>query len=314
MRLPSGALFISEDPQNAKLARLRKAEHIDAVVAPFKTDLDKLTALARWTSAQFPETTPFPHYPAWNASVILKKIRSGKTGGFCAQYAFVFGQCAQSLGYSVRYWSIASRTDPAGHFLPEVYLPSEARWIAFEPMRGVRYIDDQNRPLGVFDLHQYAVGIREGPVLEWPTHRASTPNNIALFYGLAYQLRNNFLTLAAHVAVKNSAEGPELFFSPYRLRYLDSVNKNQPWPGDSYVSSDPRDFVFPFDTRHYEHRTCWTAVGFFRDLSPQSQGHVLRIRMPQNLFASIMRDLIADPAFVELKCEIYFPLKSRPVI
>src|SRR5262245_38060043 len=90
-RLPSG-MFVAEDSQHPRLKQYLEHEHLDQVIKPHKSDLDQILALAKWTSQQWTAGTPFPHYPPWDAQVILDRIRRGKTGGFCAQYAFVFGQ------------------------------------------------------------------------------------------------------------------------------------------------------------------------------------------------------------------------------
>src|SRR5579863_10541974 len=116
-RLPAGDIFIFEDPQHPQLQKLREEEKIDAIVRPYQTDLEKILALAKWTSQLFPGTSPFPHYPPWNAREILRRIRSHETGGFCAQYTIIFGQACQSLGYQVRYVDLSSPRDHNGHFV-----------------------------------------------------------------------------------------------------------------------------------------------------------------------------------------------------
>src|SRR5690242_14151594 len=111
-RTPSGGLFIEEDFQNPKLQEYRRAEHLDDVVKPYKSDLERILALAKWTSKQWAASSPLPNYPPWDGSVILDRIRRGVTGGFCAQYAFVFGQACQSFGYIVRYLDLSSPESP----------------------------------------------------------------------------------------------------------------------------------------------------------------------------------------------------------
>src|SRR5579864_114815 len=82
-RMPSGPIFIAEDPLNPKLQEYRRSEHLDRIVEPHKTDFKKVLALAEWASRQFVASTPFPHYPPWDAQVILHRIRRGQTGGYC---------------------------------------------------------------------------------------------------------------------------------------------------------------------------------------------------------------------------------------
>jgi hypothetical protein len=107
-------------------------------------------------------------------------IRAGETGGFCAQYALVFGQSCQSLGYQVRYCDLASAGGENSHFVPEVYLPSLHRWVVFEPQFGHSYMNEQGAPLGVLDLHEIAIGLRAGRVFAAPGGEPVLPEGQAL--------------------------------------------------------------------------------------------------------------------------------------
>ena len=136
-RLASGRLFLMEDFNNSELQNLRRREHLDSVVRPSAGDIENLLALAQWTSKLFPASTPFPNYPPFNALRTLEMIRKKMTGGFCAQYAYIFGQASQSFGFTPSY-ALGSPIDKLtdGHVLTEVYVPSLKKWVAFDAQYG----------------------------------------------------------------------------------------------------------------------------------------------------------------------------------
>jgi hypothetical protein len=251
-RIPSGQVFLAEDPQYPELQAYATREHIHDVVRPHKTDMGKLLALCQWASKAFPNTNPFPNYPPWNASTILDWIRKGKTGGFCAQYAFVFGQACQSLGYFPRYYDVAAPENMSGHFTVSVYVPSLQRWIIFEPTWGTYYVDARSVPLGMLDLHAYAVGVKKGSIYEMPSHQLVTRERIRLFYYFRYYLRNNFLSEPVYVARPNGG----WVFEPYRLAWIDNFTNMSSDRIDAIPTSDPSDLNYQIDLTQ-PHREIW---------------------------------------------------------
>lgn len=215
-RLPSGLIFLTEDPIHPELQRFRKQEGIDQVVGSGGDELVRLQALAKWTSRLFPATTPFPDYPPWDAAESLRSIRDGETGGFCAQYALIFGQGCQSLGYQVRYSDLASADLQHSHFVPEVYLPSRRRWVVFEPQFGFSYTDEQGTPLGVLDLNEIQLGHRAGKVFKAPGGDPVPRGGIGLFHHYRYYQRNNFLSVPAYYTIQVVSGGIQWLFETYR--------------------------------------------------------------------------------------------------
>ena len=124
------------------LAEYRKSEHLDSVISGCKTDFDTAVKLMHWARSQWEPGRPSP-YPPINAMEILKRIRNGETGGFCAQYCFVFVQAMQSIGYKARYVSLN------GHEVSEVFLPSMNRWVCFDPLYDSYYVNENKFPLSV---------------------------------------------------------------------------------------------------------------------------------------------------------------------
>jgi hypothetical protein len=247
LRLPSGHVMLMEHPDHPRLQALRRREEIDRVVADAPDELGRLLALARYTSQLFPATSPFPHYPPWDGLALLDAIRAGRTGGFCAQYAHVFGQFCQSLGYAVRYVDLASKGLDSTHFVTEAYLPSLRRWVAFEPQFGHGYVDAAGAPLGALELHRRAVGARRGPVYELSPDGRRLTDRYRLFHHFRYYLRNNFLSAPVRAAVKEHPGGRQYLFEPYRLKWEDRHTLVAAESNPSLASSDPADFEFEPD-------------------------------------------------------------------
>ena len=111
---------------------------------------------------------PFRIIRPGTARSFSDRIRRGKTGGFCAQYAFVFGEACLSAGYIPRYLDLASPENPGGHFTTEVYVPSLKKWVVFEAEWGFYYVDAHGNPLSALDLHDWATGVRKDPYREVP--------------------------------------------------------------------------------------------------------------------------------------------------
>jgi len=303
-RLPSGPLFVSEDPSHPRLARLRRQEKIDFLLKDAHADLDRLLRLTQWTSQQFPSSTPFPNYPPWDAIKILDRIRNKKTGGYCAQYAFVFGQACQSLGYTIRYIGVRSRADKGGHALIEVYVPSLAKWIAFEPQLGHYYVDPQGVPLSILDLHRYAVGEKRGRLFKHPSRQPMDKNWLALFYHFKFLLRNNFLSVPVYHAYRQHADGSELLFEGYVLRWLDGYTAGVREAVPSLTSSRVEDFDFTMDLRpdHAETRWCWTLGEFASFASTMVPAKPYRLKLPSWLLTRIVeQEFVQDARFKPLR-------------
>jgi hypothetical protein len=298
-RLPSGPIFLAEDPQNPDLQAFARQERLADVVRPYKTDMERIVALCKWASKTFPDSTPFPNYPPWNASTILDWIRKGKTGGYCGQYGFVFGQACQSQGYLVRYVDVASPENNSGHFTVQVYVPSLNRWIVFEPTWGTYYVDETGNPLSMMDLHEFAVGKRKGKVLEWPTLKSVPEDRLHLFYFFRYYLRNNFLTVPVFARQYSDA----WVFEQYRLAWIDSYTAT---PKNSYQaipSDNLNDFRFRIDPDHPA-KEIWVKerMQFINTLSSTPPLQMVKVHIPQDALTQLVRTVfVRDPSFHRLK-------------
>jgi hypothetical protein len=297
-RLPSGEIFLAEDPQNPDLQAFAKREHIADVIRPYHTDMEKLYALDVWASKTFPNSNPFPNYPPWNASVILDWIRQGKTGGFCGQYAFVMGQAAQSQGYFPRYVDVASQDNNSGHFTIQIYVPSLRKWVVFEPTWGTYYVDQAGQPLGMMDLHEYATGMRKGKVLEYPSLKPVTAERLHLFYFFRYYLRNNFVSIPVYAR----ADHGTWWFEQYRLAWIDTFTNNSLNATQAIASSNPADFKYVIDVSHPHEVWCKSRIEFIQTISTIPPLKIVKVHMPYRaLYRLVKLVFVNDPQFHRLR-------------
>jgi len=284
-RLPSGLIFLMEDSRHPALQHLRQQEGIDRVVASPGDELVRLQALAKWTSQLFPATTPFPDYPPWDAAELLRQIRAGETGGFCAQYAFVFGQSCQSLGYQVRYCDLASADRETSHLVPEVYLPSRRKWVVFEPQFGFSYSDEQGTPLGVLDLHEIQVGLRAGRVVEAPGGEPVFPEKSGLFRHYRYYQRNNFLSVPSFYTVQVVSGGLQWLFEHYR-----PVCKPRDAGGEAGGRAD---FDFTPAVGEATRTMAFSADSFLAAVCGEELGRVIRIKAPARVLDDVVKRMLS---------------------
>jgi hypothetical protein len=134
------------DPQEV-LQPLRLEERLDDVVAGATSDREAFRRLMDWTGDQWRLGTPNP-YPPPDARIILRDIRSGFTGGFCAQYCFVLIQSIQSFGVPARMVTIT------GHEVVEAWLRDERRWVMLDPTYRAQVVDEHDRPLAAIEIRR----------------------------------------------------------------------------------------------------------------------------------------------------------------
>jgi len=124
--------FIYEHWMEEKLTELRKQEGLEGLRKGCPSEFELFLRLCDWTRNQWKFSEPVP-YPLCNAVDILKDIRSGRTGGFCGQYAYVLADVLKSMGYfSVRYLELWSDKG-VSHFALEVWSDDYQKWMVLDP-------------------------------------------------------------------------------------------------------------------------------------------------------------------------------------
>jgi len=137
------------------LKKLRIKYKLEDIVNGYKTQFEKVLALAHWVANQWKWHPPVK-YPPWNALEILKKQKDGKPlGGFCGHFAIVFMQCCLSLGIQARYTFSSFPGIAGGHEVVEVWSDEYSKWIIIDPNLNRYYRDRKsNIPLNAIELHR----------------------------------------------------------------------------------------------------------------------------------------------------------------
>lgn len=150
--------FIYEHWKEEKLKQLRETE--DFAKISESTQFKYFLGLCDWVHRQWLRSVPDP-YPLSNALDILKDIRSGKTGGFCGQYAYVLADVLKSLGFfNVRYvelWSNKGKNQ--SHFVVEVWSDRYEKWVILDPDYNLYYeIKSTGLPANAYEIRRSLFG------------------------------------------------------------------------------------------------------------------------------------------------------------
>lgn len=144
--------FIYEHWKEKRLYELYGREDYKSIKA--KSEFEYFLKLAEWVNFQWKSSTPNP-YPLSNAISILDDIRSGKTGGFCGQYAYVYADVLKSLGFfAVRYVELWSNKGES-HFSVEVWSNEYKKWVMIDPHQGLYYVlKSDNKPANAYEIRR----------------------------------------------------------------------------------------------------------------------------------------------------------------
>lgn len=301
LKIPSGQIFIMEDSKHYKLQKFRKKEKLDSLINNVHNDFKQVFALTQWSSKLFPRTTPFPNYPPWDANIILSMIRNGETGGFCAQFAFVFGQACQSLGHNVRYIDLAAKNNNSGHFMIEVYIPNFNKWVAFEPEFGFVYYHKEIIPLSVLEIHNLVVNDTWSIYKNLDDKAPIKKDWLRLFYHFRYYLRNNFLSVPVYKKLKYHESGTQWIFEPYRLRWLDSYTKDVSESSKSISSSDVNSFNFKLRMDKVNYVSCKSVEEFESIFNKKKYPEIFKIEIRKRLLQRIIESKLDSAAYKQLK-------------
>lgn len=202
---------VQEDPwQHPRLRRLRQSEKIDEVVAPGRSQFEKIVLLRAWARRQW-DSGPQPfYYPAWDALEILDLARRRRNKAFCAQYAVLFLQSARSLGLHARYLDL-------GHFIASVWSDEFNRWVVMDPTNDLHY-EKGGEPMGDWELIRAAWSGRvAGIEIVGPgsARRPASSAELAPFRALKVCMLNDQLTNPA-VMIQNGKKRVLALESDYR--------------------------------------------------------------------------------------------------
>jgi len=172
------------------------------ITNPYKTDIEKLAALAVWTN----------NYINYNSSMVDKKLSVEqiieKREGVCWHYAVLFSALARSLGYPTRFVHgyAYSKFDNnwIGHVWIEVY---SGQWIGVDPTwLEFGYIDATHIPLykSPIDLDFYQISV-SASVLDKNAQLILKDNNELM--------HNAFLVIPVNLEISNKKFNQDLFSS-----------------------------------------------------------------------------------------------------
>ena len=295
-----------ENPEHKELLSLRHGENLDDVVSGSNSEMEILYSLLLWAKNAFPNSNPLPNYPPWNGRKILKMIRGNETGGFCAQYAILFGQACQSFGYIVRYLDLASMDFQSNHFVTEVYVPGLEKWVAFDPQSGWVYADKDGNLLSALQIHDIVFN-KKRKVYHWPGMTLSKGDEL-LFAFFQYHLRNNFLSFPVYYQIedlyidkKKSFKGKkgrvvcQWNFEPYKLRY---VNPLMPYDRKDFIknmaSTDQNNFDFAIPVESRQKTRVRSFESFKMALEVGESFKIREMVLPEKIWTRYMQSMIGE--------------------
>lgn len=213
--------FTFDLPQT--LASQRLFLGVDKVVVAGKDQWEKVNLWLNWVRSQWQPGRPDP-YPPIDARIILERIRGGVTGGFCAQYNYVFVQGLQSLGMAARYVTIRN------HEVTEVWIEAERRWVCCDPLYRCYYAGLGGKPLSVLEIRR---NVENGRPVSLVGAQGVNDHKLHLsqFLGFAVWLKNN------HIA------SPINFFDieRYKVYFVETEAERDLLPANALFTFFPED-------------------------------------------------------------------------
>jgi hypothetical protein len=126
---PRGSVpFVYQEP-SPRLQLLRERYHLDDVIAPGRTEMERLMLLRYWVRNQWHTawgSHPAAWMPPWDALVILEAKDQPDCLTMCTHYACVFTQCCLALGWNARHCILDH------HCVAEVWLGQHHKWVMMD--------------------------------------------------------------------------------------------------------------------------------------------------------------------------------------
>ncbi len=147
---PGHLSFAFEDLSQAKLATLREKYGLAGVVAPGKTEIEKMALLRSWVKSRWKHTPP-NIFPRWDALEILDLAAKGEKF-YCVQSSILLMQCMQAVGWQARKLEIHDSTGN-DHSVIEVWSDDFDKWVIMDADFNAHY-ERAGIPLGALEMHQ----------------------------------------------------------------------------------------------------------------------------------------------------------------
>ena len=250
--------FFEESAEHPRLRLLRQREKLDQVVAPGKTQFEKLVLLRKWAHGQWQsQDRPF-YYPPWDALEILDLVRKHHNYGFCGQYAVVFTQACLALGMHARYVDV-------GHFLSEAWSEELNDWVVMDPTNDLHYERDgapmdgrdlagaawRNTTEGIFKVSSDGsrAPVSGDELAGWRHYKIITRNNHLTD---PIRIKNRFGVLRPLTVQEDYTRYPlvgrdKVVWEGAGLTWIPSDHIPPGEPADIQLSDDSQDFHFAYN-------------------------------------------------------------------
>lgn len=164
-----------EATDRPELARLRRRENLDEVVAGARTQYEAQLRLLDYAKKRWEWTDPKAEYPEWNALAIAERINRAGGGGMCIQQNLFFIGLCQAFGWQGRLVGID------GHEVAEVWSDVYGKWIYFDAFFPNHCLCDpgSGEPLDMREIHdRYLDYFYPDRAMDWATNERIEPDEI----------------------------------------------------------------------------------------------------------------------------------------
>ncbi|HZY87577.1 MAG TPA: transglutaminase-like domain-containing protein, partial [Gemmataceae bacterium] len=147
--------FVYQGP-SPRLKLLRERYQLDKVIAPGRTEMERLMLLRYWVRNQWHTawgSHPAAWMPPWDALVILESKDQPDCLTMCTHYACVFTQCCLALGWNARHCILDH------HCVAEVWVDQHGKWVMMDAGNSARradvglHFERDGVPLSARELH-----------------------------------------------------------------------------------------------------------------------------------------------------------------
>jgi len=246
-------------PPHPKAERLVKQYRLEEVIAPGKTDLERLALLRDWVHSQWLgwQWDRYSYCPSWDPMEILGTTKGNWGFGMCTHYAATFVGCAAALGYPARVLIVDH------HCLAEVWSDELGKWILQDagPSRLFNATYERDGvPLNALEVHE---ALREGREREL--------------------MANKFLKGAA-ARVNQLPQGT---VEPMDAHVESFVRFGIPLRNDHLIHAEPAELEQGHQHYHWDGYLWWTD-----DIVPTYAEYSLQMSRPGDFYPTLNRTRI----------------------